>query len=252
MQEPLWTQEPRNRLGAVRTRSTSLGWLAVAVVVTSVVLLTGWPIPQSASGDSTPDTRGFQLFPGAFDEGATPTDLLSSASTAPAATEEQSRLSAQASFDELAEVRELFAAQQSTVERTALEPTVLAVAAPSAPSTAPQDTTQTDTPAPTTAPTVLSAPAVEPAAATGNPLAQVAPAVNPASLAFSTPESGLFDAMNEARIANGLQALIPKDMLTEAARARSEEMTRLGYFAHYYEGGTSALEFLRRAGASYS
>jgi uncharacterized protein YkwD len=58
--------------------------------------------------------------------------------------------------------------------------------------------------------------------------------------------------MNAARVERGLAPLAVRQDLTEVARARSEEMTRLGYFDHFYERGTSAYALLAAAGVTYS
>ena len=260
MQEPLWQQQPRDLVAAVSTPSNRLGWLWIAVAVCSALLLVGWPLPRGASGDSTPNARAFQLFPGAFVDSTTSTNGVDAALASSAATEERSRPTIPAEADELADTRDLFAQQRTAASPPSQPAAIITVPVPSAPESVLQNTVQTNVAPPAAPPAVVSAPAVEPVVEpTVEPSESLAGAPPPvvavadtASLPFSVREFGLFDAMNEARIANGLPALIAKDVLTEVARARSEEMTRLDYFAHFYAGGTSAYEFLQRAGARFS
>lgn len=263
MHERLWKQEPRDRFAAVPAPSNGLGWLWIAVAVCSALLLTGWPMPQGAGG-STLEPRAFQLFPGAFaDRSAPPQSIASTSPAELAPTADRSRLSFQAPGGEPTETHEQLQ-WEWTAERVVSQPAVVTAPAPSVPqNSAPTNSPQTDAPATSAPPATVSAPAAEtvaePAAEQSEPLAGAPPSPlapvsgsDPATLAFTAREFSLFDAMNQERIANGLPALISKDVLTEVARARSEEMTRLDYFAHFYPGGTSAYEFLQRAGASFS
>jgi uncharacterized protein YkwD len=256
MQKPSSKQLSQATRAAISLRFNRLGGAAIVVAIGSAVLLSGWPLPQGVSSESTVEAGASELLPGAFAVRTDPIDRPSSASTSLAVTEERSVLSMQAPTDELAETHDLLVRYWTTNRRES-QSTVSAVAAPSEPTIVPQSTTQSNVAPPLSAVTPpadavagsVVAPVEEPELA---PASQVAPVANPTALPLSAEETGLFDAMNEARIANGLPALIVKDMLTDVARARSEEMTRLNYFAHYYEGGTSAFELLRLAGARFS
>lgn len=256
MQNPLSKQPPQAITAAISLRFNRLGWAAIVVAICSAVLLSGWPLPQGVSGESTVEAGASEFLPGAFAVRTDPIDRPSSASTSLAATEERLVLGSEAPTDELAETHDLLV-RYWTANRRESQSTVSAVAAPSEPTSIPQSTTQSNV-APPPSPVSPSADAVAGSVVTPvegpelAPSSQVVPVATPAALPLSVDETGLFDAMNEERIANGLPALIVKDMLTEVARARSEEMVRLDYFAHYYPGGTSAFEFLRLAGARFS
>lgn len=108
-------------------------------------------------------------------------------------------------------------------------PTAAAAPAPAATPTA--AATPVATPRPVATP---AAPAATPAPA------QVAPAPAPvATLALSAREIGLLEAMNRERAANGLAPLQASGPLLPIARARSEDMSLNGYFAHFSPTGES-------------
>ena len=115
-------------------------------------------------------------------------------------------------------------------------------------------------PAPTAAPTAAATPVATPRpAATAAPVAatpapaQVAPAPAPvATLALSAREIGLLEAMNRERAANGLAPLQASGPLLPIARARSEDMSLNGYFAHFSPTGESVYTLTAAAGLRFS
>lgn len=103
---------------------------------------------------------------------------------------------------------------------------------------------------PATAP--ITAPAA-PAAAPAPVAAPVAPAPAPVTAAaLSAREIGLFQAMNRERIANGLAPLQASGTLLPIARARSEDMSVNGYFAHFSPSGESVYTLTAAAGLRFS
>ena len=62
----------------------------------------------------------------------------------------------------------------------------------------------------------------------------------------------LLAAMNQARAAAGLDPVTPRSDLTAVARARSHEMIRLDYFAHFHPDGHSAYELLADADITFA
>ena len=272
MQESPWNRQPRDFIASateLSDRSSGLRWLWIAIAVCSALLLVGWPIPQGVSGGSAGDARAFQLFPGAFTASTSSAGHSVSPATSPGLvvtngerTTPSVGTTGQSSVAETAATHDLLVrywsdqretAQTSKVTVPAAAPRVAAnITQPAASSS---ETTATLPGAPG-APSV-AAPAAP--AAPSEPIAGVPPqpeaaavVTRPPAGAFTSRELGLFDAMNEERLARGLPALIAKETLTDVARLRSEEMTRMGYFAHFYSGGTSAYEFLRQAGARFS
>ncbi len=58
--------------------------------------------------------------------------------------------------------------------------------------------------------------------------------------------------MNEVRAAAGLSTLVARADLVDVARARSNEMTELDYFAHFHPDGKSAYQLLAEAQITFS
>ena len=133
-------------------------------------------------------------------------------------------------------------------------------ATPAAPSvSAPEPTAQPASDAtafPTMLPTAVSTPAPTPVpTATPTPVAAgPAPDAEQVSsdVVLAPREELLLAAMNAARAEAGLSTLIARGDLTSVARARSEEMIRLDYFAHFHPDGHSAYELLAEAGVTFS
>lgn len=123
-------------------------------------------------------------------------------------------------------------------------PTEIPVAAPQPTAVPTPAPTVVPRPVPTVAPTSVPTVAPTPAPTAAGP--------PPSAVALSPREQLLLDAMNEARTAAGLSTIAPRADLTGVARARSEEMIRLDYFAHFHPEGTSAYEFLAAAGITFS
>jgi uncharacterized protein YkwD len=69
-----------------------------------------------------------------------------------------------------------------------------------------------------------------------------------ASKRTAAGQSGVIDALNQARAANGLPALADSTALAAAARAHAASMARRGYFGHDSADGTP---FWRRIAAFY-
>jgi len=93
-------------------------------------------------------------------------------------------------------------------------------------------------PTPSPTPTEVAGPPVQPAES--------------AAVALLPREALLLVAMNDARVAAGLAPVAARADLTGVARARSEEMVRMDYFAHFYPGGHAAYELLANAGVTFS
>jgi uncharacterized protein YkwD len=105
---------------------------------------------------------------------------------------------------------------------------------------------QVAAPEPTTvAPASMPAPAPMATAPPPAPTAVVA-------AALSNREQRLLDAMNAQRIAASLPPLRPAGALTAAARARSQDMTAGGYFAHVSPRGETWMTLLNGAGWSFA
>jgi uncharacterized protein YkwD len=67
-------------------------------------------------------------------------------------------------------------------------------------------------------------------------------------LSLSPREAELLRAINLQRVAAGLPALMVDDVLTDLARARSQDMVATSYFAHISPSGESWLTLLQAAG----
>jgi uncharacterized protein YkwD len=67
-------------------------------------------------------------------------------------------------------------------------------------------------------------------------------------LSLSPREAELLRAINLQRVAVGLPALMVDDVLTDLARARSQDMVATSYFAHISPSGESWLTLLQAAG----
>lgn len=262
MHEPLWSAEQRGvGSGASANR---FAWLWISLAVLSALLLTGWPLPEGVSSSSTATPRAFQLFPGAFDTEGVAADHAVSTAETPREPETPrlvaSSAGATVSIDPLTELQ-MLAGRAAASGLADWTPVAGETPAPASvlPSVA-HDTVARPVPPPTVAnSSAVSAPAATPTVAPAGPLAgavpqPATPAVAPSggTATYSARELGLFNAMNEQRVANGLAPLVAKDVLTTVARLRSEEMVRLDYFAHFYPGGTSAYTLLQQQGATFN
>jgi len=208
-----------------RAASRSRRWVApVVVIALSILTVSGWTALTAALASGEPSTNPLvrsAFAPAIAEAAADPAPALAGPEAPPPTAEPTAALE---------------------VTPTAVPtpvPTVVPTVAPTPEPAQPPEASPTV--APTPVPTAVPV-ATAPAAAAGPP----------PTLALSTRELGLLDAMNAARAERGLPALTLRQDLTEVARARSEEMTRLGYFDHFYEGGTSAYALLAAAGVTYS
>src|SRR5215212_9655377 len=68
------------------------------------------------------------------------------------------------------------------------------------------------------------------------------------TFALNIAEKKVFELHNETRTAYGLDPLCLSPVLTQAARARSEDMLNRDYFSHYTPGGVTVIDQLRRQG----
>jgi uncharacterized protein YkwD len=68
------------------------------------------------------------------------------------------------------------------------------------------------------------------------------------TFALNAAEKEMFELHNETRTAYGLDPLCLSPVLTQAARARSEDMLNRDYFSHYTPGGVTVIDQLRRQG----
>src|SRR5215210_1015847 len=68
------------------------------------------------------------------------------------------------------------------------------------------------------------------------------------TFALNVAEKEMFDLHNEARTAYGLGPLCLSPVLTQAARARSQDMLNRDYFSHYTPGGVTVIDQLKRKG----
>ena len=68
------------------------------------------------------------------------------------------------------------------------------------------------------------------------------------TFALNAAEKEMFELHNETRTAYGLDPLCLSPVLTQAARARSEDMLNRDYFSHYSPGGVTVIDLLRRKG----
>lgn len=147
-------------------------------------------------------------------------------------------------------------APAATEETTPAAPQAAPQAAPPSPAATPsaeatpnvEDEPAAPPPTPTASPAPPAAPASPPPAATPPPR----PAPVALAIEFSLRERGLFEAMNEQRASRGVHLLQPGAMLTQVARARSQDMIEKDYFAHFYEGGLTAYTLLVAAGATFA
>jgi uncharacterized protein YkwD len=65
---------------------------------------------------------------------------------------------------------------------------------------------------------------------------------------LNAAEKEMFELHNETRTAYGLHPLCLSPVLTQAARARSEDMLNSDYFSHYTPGGVTVIDQLKRQG----
>jgi uncharacterized protein YkwD len=140
--------------------------------------------------------------------------------------------------DQEAQVRDVAAQPTAEAAPQPAAAIIPADVAPRAPVAAAQPVPVQATPVPAPA---VSAPPPGPSA----PVVVAAPAL-------SGREQGLLDAMNAQRAAASLPPLRAVGPLTGAARARSQDMTAGGYFAHVSPRGESWMTLLNAAGWSFS
>jgi uncharacterized protein YkwD len=141
-------------------------------------------------------------------------------------------------------------------------PTVVTEASPTAaPSLViPEPTAEVTPPSPTPAAAAATAPEMPPAPAPSVAAPEHASTVQtlpssveqPADIAVvAAKASGLLDAMNAARIAEGLPAFEWDTTLQEVAYTRARNLVVNGYFDHYAPDGESAFSELAARGVSY-
>jgi len=215
-------------------RSPLVWLLPVLPLVAAVLLAASWVIPSAATGATAPNPANGSL--------GAPTDFFRAAfPTASVTAEPDWRPGRVAPADEMAETHDLL------VRSYVLSPRQAAPApAVSEPIAGP-----TPAPAPTVGPRPTPTPVSTPTPApTATPVA--GPPLAASTAGLSPRESLLLVAMNDARAAAGLPAVVPRADLTEVARARSEEMIRLDYFAHFHPEGHSAYELLASAGITFA
>ena len=270
---------PRHPGAAPGMPRSPLLWLLPAIPLLAALILASWPFPPTASGAATVYERAFPSAadlatdphpdrpapPGPFgpsDELAETadllrTDLLAAALTAgaapapPAVPATEPRPTAPgdaplAGRDPDDPTEALSTPEAAPTPEPTPQPAPAATPQP-VPHPTPQPTSQPApeaTPRPAATPTPASTPTPQPTVA-GPPPA-------PAGVQLTPRETLLLAAMNEARAAAGLGALTPRADLTDVARARSEEMVRLDYFAHFHPDGHSAYELLAAAGVTFS
>lgn len=141
-------------------------------------------------------------------------------------------------------------------------PTVVTEASPTAAPTlaVPEPTAEATPPPATPVATPGSAPETPPAAAPS--VAASAPVATVQTLPSSVEQpadivvvaakaNGLLDAMNAARIAEGMPAFERDPTLEEVAYARARNLVVNGYFDHYAPDGESAFSELAARGVSY-
>src|SRR5215203_3606274 len=68
------------------------------------------------------------------------------------------------------------------------------------------------------------------------------------TFALNVAEKEMFELHNETRTAYGLGPLCLSPVLTQAARARSEDMLNRDYFSHYTPDGVTVIDQLKRQG----
>ncbi|MCL4240348.1 MAG: hypothetical protein KJ048_03250 [Dehalococcoidia bacterium] len=141
-------------------------------------------------------------------------------------------------------------------------PTVVTEASPTAaPTLAVPEPTAEATPPPAT-PMDTPASALETPAAPAPPAAAPEPSATVQTLPSSVEQpvdivvvadkaAGLLDAMNAARIAEGLPALERDQALEDVAYARARNLVVNGYFDHYAPDGQSAFSELAARGVTY-
>jgi uncharacterized protein YkwD len=238
-----------------RIRSFRLSpiWLLPALPLLAALVLVSWPLPSSATGaspaSSAPPPPGMasgeplQVLLRVFPRPFSPTTTIG-------VTSDVGWISGNVALTDgllegyhpptLVTAPDVTPPEDGQPEAQPVPP---AAAGPTPASTA------TPTITPTVTPTVVPTPVPTPIA---TPVPTVVPPQPVSNLVLSPREALLLAAMNEARVAAGLSALVPRADLTEVARARSEEMTRLGYFAHYHPDGTSAYQLMAEAGITFS
>jgi len=64
-------------------------------------------------------------------------------------------------------------------------------------------------------------------------------------------ESQILSLINTVRVQNGLNPLVPNQMLTDIARTRSMDMQNRNYFSHYTPEGKNIFNILKESGVIY-
>lgn len=281
MQKRPEERPPRRADGAEslpgRIHRPRLVWLLPAFPLIAALTLVSWPFPPTATGAATVYEAAFPTAEEvATDRGVRPTgpfgpsdelaetaDLLTLALTLPSAPApaESALASDPSTPTPTSDTTAPRAAGPDPAPPTSARPTPVATATPRPVTTPTPQPTPEPTVLPTAVPTPRPTPA-PPAAPTSAPTAipTLVPTVAagptaappPAGVSLTPRETLLLAAMNDARAAIGLRAVLPRADLTGVARARSEEMIRLDYFAHFHPDGTSAYELLASAGVTFS
>ncbi|MDA0351693.1 MAG: CAP domain-containing protein [Chloroflexi bacterium] len=219
-----------------------IAWLLPALPLAAAVVLLSWPTLPAATGATAEGqptlARQVDMLSGVFPPDTAPVLDFEGIARRPESADELAQTQ-----DLLVRAREDAARlrQQAAGPEPAPEARPTATAAPTVAPT--QVPVATQTPAPTPTPQ----PAATPPVAAGPPVVDTSGGV-----ALSARESLLLAAMNRARLDAGLSPVTARADLTSVARARSEEMIRLGYFAHFFPGGHSAYELLANAGVTFS
>jgi uncharacterized protein YkwD len=78
------------------------------------------------------------------------------------------------------------------------------------------------------------------------------PAEEPPPPVSNSVESSLIQMINHIRSTNGLQTLIPNQVLNAIARSRSQDMANRGYFSHYTPEGKNIGMILQENGIMYA
>jgi len=68
---------------------------------------------------------------------------------------------------------------------------------------------------------------------------------------LSNYENTVLYLINTVRVSNGLNALMPNQILIDISRSRSVDMINRDYFAHYTPDGKNILDILKECGVKY-
>ena len=226
---------------ARRSFRPTAAWLLPVLPLVAALILVSWPIPSAATGTLRSDDVCPEVLRAVFPPNEPP-------SLARRLLIPEERPNWLPPADELAAARppqlEADAPYSEDGPSAGPPPAPRPVAIPAA---TPVQPTATPTEVAKAGPTPVATLPV----ATPSPTPTAALPPEP-SLVLSPREALLLDAINDVRAAGGLSPLVPRADLTEVARARSEEMIRLDYFAHFHPLGRSAYELLAEEGITFS